>query len=429
MKPQRNNSCPCGSGLKYKKCCIQKETHTLDKVLFSIEELLSIARFGLENGDILAEGGKKTHVKDICISNGGDTVLVEFYAKYSRSPDVKTEIATIMSYLSGACKGELYQGIGTNFFAVKALDANEVEIMYAVCSKSTASTIAAGNPFDWLKSTIFQENTSDFRLTRAKTMIFDIENGLRDVICNIYSTKLGSNWWDIKIEPKLSSSIKHTYKNQFDAVCSDGKILINYAFTLDIKKIISADWGTFRHLFQSKTDFENSMVDLNIVRREEAHNRAISEQHVLDLERIYMSLLKQIAINNPNITLQFLLENWRFKIKNLMVLPPLCVYTMDEFNKQDLSVKCKLLIKDTSHQITYWGNTVAKLKSISPPLNKESLHLVLTSILEELLDIQKKKLSYIENYQFDDAIKIDLLLTTHLKKMDSFSKEFLLSES
>jgi hypothetical protein len=429
MKPERNNSCPCGSGLKYKKCCIKKITQTVDEVHFSIEELLSIVRFGLENGDILAEGGKKTLVKDICIINGGDTILVEFYAKYSRSPDVKTEIATIMSYLSGACKGELYQDIGTNFFAVKALDANDIELMYAVCSKSTASTITAGNPFDWLKSTMFQENTSDFRMTRAKMMISDIENGLRDVICNIYSTKLGSNWWDIKIEPKVSSSIKHTYKNQFGATCSDGKILINYAFTLDIKKIISADWATFRHLFQSKTEFESSIVDLNIIRREEAHNRAISEQHLIDLEKIYTFLLEQIATNNPDITFQFLLENWRFKIKNLMVRPPLSVYTIDEFNKQDLSGKCELLIKDTNHQVAFWSNTVAKLKSISPPLNKKSLHLGLTSILEEFLAIQKKKLRYIEDYRFDDAIEIDSLLTTHLKKMDNFSQEFLLSES
>lgn len=25
MKPERNNPCPCGSGKKYKKCCLLKE--------------------------------------------------------------------------------------------------------------------------------------------------------------------------------------------------------------------------------------------------------------------------------------------------------------------------------------------------------------------------------------------------------------------
>ena len=42
MKVGRNDICPCGSGLKYKKCCMKNKTSTKEEAKdFSIREILS----------------------------------------------------------------------------------------------------------------------------------------------------------------------------------------------------------------------------------------------------------------------------------------------------------------------------------------------------------------------------------------------------
>lgn len=429
MKSERNDSCPCGSGLKYKKCCLNKndsETNTID---ITADGLLSIIRFGLENSSLLAEGGKNTKVKNVSFCNGGDTMLVEFYAMYERAADIKGEMASIMGFLSGTFRDEIYRGYDIKYFGAKAFNKSDVEIMYVISSKASASTIADGNSIDWLRLSWFQENTEDYRLARAKTMISDIENGLRKVIADLYLKMFGTNWWDIKIEPKVNSSVKNTYRTQFGVDNSDGDILIHYTFPLDLKKIISADWGTFKHLFDGKTTFEDTMVELNVIRREEAHNRTISEQHLVDLERIYAALLEKIANHYPDVTVNYLLENWRSKIKELMIAPINCAYTMEELEDKDLLGKHALLLKDTTSQIVFWRNIVTKLKSLTPPPVKKTKHEELVSILEELLRIQEIKLNCIENWEFNDIGEVITSFADHLKRMDEFSKAFVLNES
>ncbi|MGZ6555166.1 MAG: hypothetical protein ACXVDV_21495, partial [Bacteroidia bacterium] len=384
---------------------------------------------GLENVDAFANGAEKVNVKAVSVINGGDTILVEFYPKHSRSPDIKGEIAFIMSFLYGFLKDDLYKEIDIKIFGVKAFDSTQVEIMYAVNTRTAAAAISNGNSIEWLKTTLFQENTPDYRLARAKTMISDIENGLRRVVKNIYDNKFGPGWWDTIIEAKVNSSIKNTYKNQFGAEIFDGSILINYTFTLDLKKIISADWGTFRHLFTNKILFEDTMVELNTIRREEAHNRNISETHLTDLDRIYSDLLIEIANLYPDITVNYMVENWRSKIKSAMQNPVGCIYTMDEFNRKDLKGKRQLIISDCNAQITYLDNLVIKLRSFNPPLSKRKKHDELVSLLQGLSDLQKQKLQRTEDFQFDDIQEIIAAIQQQMSRMDVFSREFLLEES
>jgi hypothetical protein len=429
MKIQRNALCSCGSGLKYKKCCEVKKLPENTTINISIEGLISLMKFGLENVNAFAEGAKKVNVKAVSIVNGGDSVLVEFYAQYSKSFDIKGEIGFIMSFLSGFLKGDPYQDILIKFLCVKAYDQFDVEIMYAVNTRTSAATITNGSSIEWLKTTLFQENTADYRLARAKTMISDIENGLRKVICNLYENKLGSEWWDNVIEPKLGGSIKNTYKNQFGAEISEGKTLINYAFILDLKKIISADWGTFRHLFNTKIVFENEMVELNQIRREEAHNRDITEVHLSNLERIYDALLGEIARIYLDVTVNYMIENWRYKIKEAMANPKGCAYTMDEFHNEDLEGKRQLIILDCNNQISFLNNAVAKLDTLTPPLEKLKKHKELISLLKDMSDLQQKKLGRTEDLQFDDIQTIIEEIQQQTNKMDVFSREFLLHES
>lgn len=171
------------------------------------------------------------------------------------------------------------------------------------------------------------------------------------------------------------------------------------------------------------------MVELNVIRREEAHNRTISEQHLVDLERIYAALLEKIANCYPDVTVNYLLENWRSKIKELMIAPINCAYTMEEFENKDLLGKHALLLKDTTSQIVFWRNIVTKLKSLTPPPVKKTKHEELVSILEELLRIQEVKLNCIENWEFNDIGEVITSFADHLKRMDEFSKAFVLNES
>lgn len=429
MKSERNAPCPCGSGLKYKKCCESKQSSKDTPIVMSIDSLFSVIKFGLENADTFAESAKKVSVKAVSMTNGGDTILVEFYAQHSKLLDVKGEMAFIMSFLSGFLKDDPYKDILIKLFGVKAYDQSDVEIMYAVNTKDAAAAIANGNSIEWFKTTLFQENTADYRLARAKTMISDIENGLRKVIKGLYENRLGLDWWDAVIEPKVNASIKSTYMNQFGAEISDGNILINYAYTLDLKKIVSADWGTFRHLFNNKIAFENVMVELNSIRREEAHNRDITEAHLIDLERIYNALLGEIANLYSDVTVNYMVENWRSKIKSAMSNPVGCAYTMDEFNKKDLEGKRQLIITDCNAQIAYLSNLVAKLNSLSPPLSKRRKHEEMILLLDGLLNLQQQKLQRTQDLQFDDVQEIISAIQQQMMKMDVFSREFLLHES
>jgi hypothetical protein len=429
MKIERNAPCPCGSGLKYKKCCAGKESITDTTINMSNDSLLSIIKFGLENGNVFADGAKKVNVKAVSTINGGDTILVEFYAQHSKALDIKWEMAYIMSFLSSFLKDELYNDTHIKMFGVKAYNQNDVEIMYAINTKAGAAAIANGNSIEWFKTTLFQENTADYRLARAKTMISDIENALRKVIKDLYESKLGAGWWDAVIESKVSSVIKGIYKNQFGSEISDGSILINYTFTLDLKKIVSADWGTFRHLFDKKIAFEQAMVDLNVIRREEAHNRDITEAHLADLERIYYTLLGEIASLYPDVTVNYMVENWRSKIKSAMSTPIGCIYTMDEFNEKDLEGRRQLIITDCNAQIVYLGNIVRKLNSLSPPVSKRKKHEEMISLLNGMLSLQEQKLQRTQDLQFDDVQEIINAIQQQKMKMDIFSYEFVLQES
>lgn len=395
---------------------------------FSIDTLLSLIKNGIEKMDLFAPGANASKVKNVLLANGGDTVVVGFYAKHRRSLDIKTEIANITGFLSATLKGDLYKSINIKYLGVRAYDEDDLELMYAVCSRNTAE-ITKGNLLEWIRLAWFQENTPDYRQARAKTIISDIENALRKAISKGYQNRYGATWWDAAIDPKIGKSIKNTYNNQFGSVISDGEILIDYAYTLDLKKIVSADWGTFRRLFSRKATFEDLMVKLNEIRREEAHNREISELHLTDLEYIHDELLVKIAELYPEVTVNYMVENWRLKIKEALIMPPTCIYTMEEFNKQDLFEKLRLISEDTQVQITYWTNVISKFKSLKPPPAKRIKHQTLTTLLDELLVINKLKLKRIQDLELDDVHEISSRLHQQLKKMDDFSKEFLLSES
>src|SRR5690606_23545517 len=141
-------------------------------------------------------------------------------------------------------------------------------------------------------------------------IISEIETTLRHVIKDVLKNKYEENWWNISMNTKLGFSIKEVYLNQFEVEISDGNILINYAYLLQLKKIISTYWPLFKHLFSSKFDVETAIEKLNKIRREEAHNRVISDMQIAELNNIYTLLLSRIAEKYLDLLPNYLIENW-----------------------------------------------------------------------------------------------------------------------
>ncbi len=430
MRLKRNQICDCGSGLKYKKCCMNKDSQSSkEEANIPLDSIISFIRFGLENLDALEGSDKKVRVKEISIINI-DTLQCQFYSYSENSIDIKVEIVTIMGFFNGFFKDDSFANVDFKHYAVRAYDQTDKELLYALSSKKTAQLLGEGNSIEWLKSTLFQENTNDYRLGIAKRIISEVENTIRHVVKDILSRQFDCDWWNQALNNKLGQSIKYTYSNQFGEETSNGDILINYTYLLDLKKIISTHWPYFKHLFDNKTDFENSIIQLNKIRREEAHNRNISEIHLVELNKLHISILSKIAELYPKVISTYLIGNWRLKIKTIMNDSYKPLYKDNEIvNEPNPILKLNKSINSTNHIIEYLDNTLCKLKSVVVPIQKRLLHDELIEIFETYKDLQEKKLENVTSGEFEDLLNTIKLIEQKETQMNNFANKFLLSEA
>ncbi|MCS4238684.1 hypothetical protein M2306_001076 [Myroides gitamensis] len=398
--------------------------------MITIESLIGILKLGLENLNALNKKNKNINVRDILVINE-DTLCCNFYPDAEKSMDVKLEIATIMSFFNGFFSNDGYEGICFSHYTVRAFDKNNVEVIYAISSKTTAALIANGNSIDWLKSTLFQENTSDYRLSQAKTIISEIENCLRELIKVKLNAKYGENWWDISLDNKLGKSVKDTYSNQFGVECNDGDILILYTFTLQLKKIITANFNMFKTYFDDLSSFNNQMDNLNLIRREEAHNREITESHLIQLNNLHERLLSKVLVELTGFQSIYLTENWKLKIKKIFIEKPFkSIYSeQDVLNEENLISKIQKSKKNTEHLISYLNETIIKLKSISAPIHKKTTHRDLVKNLAVFRELQDELLLAHSKFDKDNLNSIVIRINTHKKVMDDFVYNYLLNES
>jgi hypothetical protein len=424
----RNDLCLCGSGLKYKRCCMNKNQKTEIKPQFKLSDILGLVQFGLQELDIFTDDQRKVNVKKIGLL-GNNTLECQIYPYNPNSIDIKLEIGTIMRFLHGFFKDGIFlDTIDTKYFAVRAFDYDNKEIMYAISSYETAGMVSNGNSIDWLKSTIFQENTADYRLGIAKRQISEIENSLRYVIVDILSHKHKYDWWDNSVGDKLSNSVKKMYQEQFNEIVNDGAILIKYSFLSHLKKIICTNWKDFKHLFDSKITFENNLDELNNIRREESHNREISDSFLERINLIYNFLLKNIASIYPKLIPEYLVDNWRLNIKQIMSNKYLPLFDEDITEEKDLLKKFLKSTLSINHLIDYLQKTEDKLSSLIVPIQKKNIH---DKLVKTFIDYRHLQENLIEFSKIGDIEKLENTLEeikNYKKIMDSFTIEFLLSE-
>ena len=113
MKYNRNDTCHCGSGLKYKKCCMKIDSQNKEDTKPSIQTILLWLKTGLENFDIFVESRKKVLVKDLAILNE-NTIECKFYSYSENTIDVKGEIATIVGFMYGFLKDDSFENLEIN---------------------------------------------------------------------------------------------------------------------------------------------------------------------------------------------------------------------------------------------------------------------------------------------------------------------------
>jgi hypothetical protein len=126
----------------------------------------------------------------------------------------------------------------------------------------------------------------------------------------------------------------------------------------------------------------------------------------------------------------FLTENWKRKIKKIMIegRSEAIHNDTDISNESNVIQKLLKIQENLSHRILYLNDTLTKLKSITIPIHKNSIHSELINFFEEDLKLRKALLS--ETLTLDNE-KITMIVNQikyHEQKMDEFSLQFLLNE-
>lgn len=385
---------------------------------------------GLKAMHVFNPDCKAIKVKDVSLLNE-DTLCCSFYPISKKSTDIKLEIASIMGFLNGLFRENTYENLNLNYYAVRAFDADNVEILNALSTKTTAEYIGQGRSIEWLKLTLFQENTEDHRHAQAKQIIYEIENGLREIVKVKLRSNFGENWWNSALNSKLGQDVKDLYFNQFGVNCENGDILIAYTFTLQLKKIILTHFNLFKTYFQNPTVFENAMVHLNKLRREEAHNRSISDNDLNNLRELHEILLSATLIDLPDFQSVFLTENWRTKIKKIMNEKQYkSIHSEHEIiNESDNEIKLAKIKENLTSFISYLDDKILKLRSITVPVHKKNIHKELLFCFERSKELQESLLKETLTLNNEKIIFIVNEIKSHEIEMNKFSTNILLNEN
>lgn len=390
---------------------------------YTINELLPIIKIGLENQSLVSTGSKDILIKKIELLNV-DTISTTIVTEFSTINDIKMEVATVIGFFNGFFRND-YMHLKIANYAVSVLNIHGDEMLYAICSKINAELLGESNALDWLRTVYFQENTPDYRLQRAKLIISEIENGLRFAIKEVLLDTYGNNWWLDQIDEKIRLSVDDVYSSKFGQTISQGDILIDYTFTMHLKKIILIHWKEFSKFFVSKRDFESRIEKLNLIRREEAHNRPISRSNLSSLEEIHEGLLTKIIEVYPALTSSFMVENWKVKIGKISLVRPKADSFSERFAKEINDVKkIELIIEHTENLISYINEIMTQLNSIPVPPQKKLHHKTLVGLYKTYQELEKEIIANIHNGELTAAVNVQGKVASHEHIMKEFLNDF-----
>ena len=383
---------------------------------------LKMLEFGLSNMNKLNKSLKNISVSNISIVNN-TTLLVEYVTLKDDSIDIKKEVFEIMSFSSS-----FIDDLSIEMFVVKAFNIKEDEVLYVLTKAHTLKqAVQNSDAIEWLKGSIIQDNTQAYRLSIAKRNISEIENGLRFLINDRLSNKFGDNWFIDSLGRKIIEDAQSAYFNQLGEETTDGSVLINYTYTLQLKKIMCSHWPYFRDLFNNKIAFEESLKRLNVLRREEAHNRRINRLMLDELTVLYDYFLSRISTAYPNIIPTILVDNWKTKLKELFFEEFKETHSeLEIISESNYDKKKDMIVENISDQVNYWNTRISQIKSIVVPVQKLQLH-------EELLDVIEKYRDAMVNLgqskTVEEAEMAQKLVNARSLSLRAFTNKYVLSES
>jgi len=340
--------------------------------------------------------------------------------------DIKLELGEIISFI-----GSFYLSTTTEdieyemplFFAAMALNEKREKLIYAVSSHDSARNLMKGNSIEWLKNTIFEDLTGDFLLTQAKLKISKIEKALREIIYHILENEK-SECWFLSIDLKIYKDAFNAFKKATNNDNKSNPEILNYTYLLQLKTIIENNWNLFEIIFNDKSKFIHSMNDLNKIRRDESHNREISESTLNKLNNIYEFIMFCIAKRNPEITPNYITENWHNSLSKIVENLNKSIPTLDEKDRYNLD-KTLSTMKKYNNAVNF---AVKGLKELIYPLNKKNLHDNLLDILIDLNVILTNMIEYGEKLNVEELKKAFVMHNHKMNELKKFQKKYLLSE-
>ncbi|MDM8567998.1 Swt1 family HEPN domain-containing protein [Thiotrichales bacterium HSG1] len=385
---------------------------------FSIEYLCNTIKSGLQQEP--QDSKNKIKVIDVKLLNNS-TIVCEFCPYSKGTIEIKVEIAYIISFMASFFGEDNFGHETIKNFGARAYSNDNEEIMYAISSKESANFLSQGNPIEWMKGTIFQENTEEHRLHLAKAKVSELENTLRKLIVNVLAEQKGDNWWNTCVESEIKNDV-----NKIFPICEEtpsGSELIEYTYLVHLQKIISHNWEYFNSLFESKTKLKKFVGSLNNIRINEAHNRVITSDSIKKLEKIYSEIMSKIANLHPELVSNYLIENWRIQVKNIVN------YYVD--HKVEIKNGCKLeqAILLINTMIQQLKEVEIKLASVPIPPTKQNLHHELVHLFNTMRTLFEKMVKNAENGDVINVKKNSKSIEENNSKIRKFTEKYIFSET
>lgn len=419
----RNAPCTCGSGKKYKLCCMNKDIEEKKNTIKKDIVIFETLKFGIMSTKSCAD-----QVSNIQISNiyrKQNILVLEFEPFSVDTMGMKTECAQVMQFAINLLSDEFSpENLNIDNITVRGLNKKKQELMYVSSSIQTATFLKENRIVEWLKFSIFNDNSEETILSHSKIKISRIEIGLRNIIKKILADAYGEDWWN-QLSKKNRDDAEHTYKIKYrDEDIPKGHILIDYTYLLGLKKIILNNWELFKHVFKERTIFEKHIDQLNVIRREESHNRIISPDDFVALSKIYKELATQLELVVPGVVPKFLIENWREEVKKIINEISEKMEDVDEEDKRDIDKMNNVL---NQHRMLYLDG-IEKLNNVIIPVSKEQLTEQLKMCFKKSADALYQMIGgckIMNSEAVDDASK---KYEKCMQEVNEFEKYYLLSE-
>lgn len=389
-----------------------------------IIESIKFLEYGFKNYSKLSDSKHSYNVNRIFFSQQ-NALVVEYITNKTDPMDIKIELGEIISFIGSfylSNKDDTQYEL-PNLFAATALDNNKNKLIYVISSHSAATSIMRGNPIEWLKNSIFEDQSKENLMIQAKRTISRIEISLRKTIYKILSDNNKKQWCDQIDENIFNHAYKNYKKNNTSCDKNDSKIL-SYTYLPELKSIIEDNWEYFKTIFIGKKSFDNNMNQLNKIRRDESHNRPITQEKLKILNGIYQEMMTAIAKIIPEVVPQYIVDNWHI---NLIKITEKLSKAIPKLEEEDRTNFRKTLnaLKEFYYAVKI---AVIEIKEILIPNSKIELHRKLEKILSEMEGILSNMIKYGAEIQVPQLENEFIKYSKKLNELNDFQKEYLYSE-